>query len=290
MEFTCGCSTLSICDDLTKTHFPSLVLYPSTSPETEQKLGEFTLQAALSGDFADGTFPLVVISHGGGGSHLLYRNLAAHLARNGFVVICPEHSGNNRNNNELANTDRLLAERPRQLRLAIDSISNEKIFAEHLRPNDVAIIGHSIGGYTALACAGARPTAFPHEITGDNSLTDSFKDDRVKALVLLAPATGWFRNPNALDEVQVPILMLTGERDTVTPPFHAEILQKGLPETTLLEHHVIPNAGHFSFLAPFPEFRVSPQFAPSQDPPGFDRPAFHRQLNPQVLRFLRQYL
>jgi predicted dienelactone hydrolase len=251
----------------------------------------------LGGDFADGRFPLVAISHGGGGSHLLYRNLAAHLARNGFVVICPEHPGNNRNNNELANTDRLLAERPRQLRLAIDYLSKENIFVDLLRSDVVAIIGHSIGGYTAFACAGARPTPFPHEkteIAGDNPLTDSFlaysfKDDRVKALVLLAPATGWFRKPNALDEVQVPILILTGERDEITPPFHAEILEKGLPDTTFLEHHVVPNAGHFSFLAPFPESRVSPQFAPSQDPPGFDRPAFHRQLNPQILRFLRQY-
>jgi len=84
--------------------------------------------------------------------------------------------------------------------------------------------------------------------------------------------------------------MLTGEKDEITPPFHAEILEKGLPASTLLEHQIVPNAGHFSFLAPFPPVRVSPQFAPSQDPPGFDRQEFHRKLNPQILRFLRQYL
>ena len=84
--------------------------------------------------------------------------------------------------------------------------------------------------------------------------------------------------------------MLTGGRDEITPPFHAEILQRGLPETTFLEHHIIPNAGHFSFLTQFPPSRISPQFAPSQDPPGFDREEFHRQLYPQILRFLRQYV
>jgi predicted dienelactone hydrolase len=62
---------------------------------------------------AAGSFPLVVVSHGTGGSHLLYRALAAHLARNGFVVALPEHPQNNRNDNDLGGTAANLAQRPR---------------------------------------------------------------------------------------------------------------------------------------------------------------------------------
>jgi predicted dienelactone hydrolase len=152
-----------------------------------------------------------------------------------------------------------------------------------------------MGGYTALALAGGRPTPTTYD-QKDNamqfpagfptSFPASFKDERVKALVLLAPATVWFRESHAPD-VQVPILMMTAEQDTVTPSFHPEIIKNGLPEETLLEHKIISGAGHFSFLSPFPPAMVKPTFTPSQDPSGFDRPAFHQQMNTDVLRFLK---
>ena len=53
-------------------------------------------------------------------------------------------------------------------------------------------------------------------------------------------------------------------------------------------HRVIPNAGHYAFLSPFPASMVSAEFAPSQDPPGFDRVAFHQELHRDVFEFLRK--
>jgi pimeloyl-ACP methyl ester carboxylesterase len=38
------------------------------------------------------------------------------------------------------------------------------------------------------------------------------------ALVLLAPASAWFRNEGALSAVNIPLLMLFGEKDEYTPP------------------------------------------------------------------------
>jgi predicted dienelactone hydrolase len=54
---------------------------------------------------------------------------------------------------------------------------------------------------------------------------------------------------------------------------------------------VVPNAGHFSFLAPCtPMLR---QYAPAiicTDPAGFDRTAFHSEFNPAVVAFFKAKL
>jgi predicted dienelactone hydrolase len=272
MSFSAGCRTVEI-------PFPTLVLYPSTAAEQPERAGPFFLNVALNAPPAPGPFRLIVISHGSGGSHLVYRSLAEHLARAGFVVACPEHPGNNRNNNELAKDPRILSDRPSHVRTVLDWAFTDPSLAPHLVPDSAAIIGHSFGGYTGLVLAGGRPS-LP---TGPIPVTS---DPRVKALVLLAPATPWFMSPGALLDVSVPILMLTAEHDPHTPPFHADIVRQGLPPGTPIEHRIIPNAGHFSFLTPFPPSIAKPGFAPATDPPGFDRPAFHTQLNRDIVAFL----
>jgi predicted dienelactone hydrolase len=286
-----GCRLVDVFDAQRGAVFPMLVTYPSTAPEQPEQVGRFTMSVAMDGPVAGGTFPLVVVSHGTGGSHLLYRTLAAHLARGGFVVALPEHPRNNRNDNTLAGTETILAERPRHLRLAIDRAYADAAIGPHLRRDAVAVVGHSLGGYTALALAGGRPTAFPHE-TADRQphAVPVTPDERVKALVLLAPATPWYMAPGALQNVRVPIQMWTASEDEHAPPWHAEIVMRGVPEAGRIDHHVVPGAGHYSFLSPFPPETTSPAFPPSQDPPGFDRERFHDELNGAVEAFLRRAL
>ena len=288
---TAGCRTIELFDTETGTRFPALVLYPSSSPETCEHIGPFDVEVAMNGAVEDGAFGLVVISHGSGGSHLVYRTLGAHLARNGFVVVSPEHPGNNRNNNELASSVANLSNRPRHLRIAIDWAYASPEFGPRLRSDAVAVVGHSMGGYTALALAGGRPSALRNQspVHADRRV-EVQPDSRVRALVLLAPATPWFMAPEALAAVRVPVLMLTAEHDTITPEGHAEIVKRGLPPDASVEHRVIPGAGHFSFLSPFPEHMSKPSFAPSQDPAGFNRRLFHEELGSDVLTFLRRVL
>jgi pimeloyl-ACP methyl ester carboxylesterase len=151
-------------------------------------------------------------------------------------------------------------------------------------------VGHSLGAYTALAVAGGQPTATHRETGGDPQEIDVLADERVKALVLLAPATHWFSAPGALDRERVPILMVTAEHDEHTPAFHAELVQSGVPDPGLIEHRTIAGAGHFSFLDPFPKTLTSAALPASQDPPGFDRVAFGAQLGTDVAAFLHRAL
>jgi predicted dienelactone hydrolase len=286
MVFSAGLSTA------TPAGVPLVILYPATAPEKQETLGPYQLEVARDAAPAPGRFPLVLISHGTGGSPLVYRSLARFLARQGFVVGLPEHPGNNRNNDTLAHTVTNLQQRPEHLRTAIDWLYGSEKFSGILRPDCVAIIGHSMGGYTALALAGGEPMSVPYESPDNLPHRLTIKPDpRIKALVLLAPAVAWFREPGALANVRHPILMMTGEKDEYTAPsWHARLVLDGLPAGTSIQHRMIENAGHFAFLTPFPAAMTRPEFPPSQDPPGFDRLRFLEEMNQEILDFIRQEL
>ena len=282
-----GCRTLDIADGALGLTFPLLVLYPSSIPGRAEFIGPYTLNVALDAPIEPGSFPLVLISHGTGGSPLTHRLLAHFLARNGFVVGLPRHHANHRDDNSWHNTPDNLVARPRHISLAIDGLLTE--FGAALRPDWVALIGHSLGGYTALALAGGQPGSLPHEhADGTPQPIPATPDARVRALVLLAPATVWYRAPRALRNVQLPILLLMGEKDEWTPDFHAQLVLNGVADRDQVTYRNIENAGHYSFLSPFPPERTSPAFPPSQDPPGFDRVRFQKELQAEVLAFLKQ--
>lgn len=268
---------------------PVVVLYPSLTPAGALRRGPYTLDVAVDGDWLPGAHPVVVVSHGSGGAPLTHRGLAQHLARAGFIVLAPEHPGNNRNDNSLRGTATLLERRPRHVHALLEWVATDPALREHADTSHVGIVGHSMGGYTALALAGGRPAAFPDESPdGLPRVIDVTPDPRIAALVLLAPATPWFMEPGALADVTAPILMLTGELDTQTPPFHARIVSDGASAASVT-HREVPGAGHYSFLAPFPAQMTHATFLPSQDPPGFDRVAFHAALYPEVEAFLTRH-
>ena len=271
--------------------FPLVVLYPTSTPDESVSVGRFRLNVARDAPVKEGVFPLVLISHGSGGTPMVYRTLAHYLARNGFIVGLPEHPFNNRNDNSWEGTVQNLTARPRHLHTAIETFFVSPTFARCVKPAAVGLIGHSMGGYTALALAGGVPTSFAWESAeGQPQRIVVAPDSRVKAVVLLAPATAWFRAQGALQGVEAPILMLHAEKDEYVPYEHAEIVLNGVSTKEQIEHRVVPNAGHFAFLRPFPEAMTNPAFPPSQDPPGFDRARFHDELHAAVAGFLGREL
>lgn len=282
-----GFKKVDVIDDNLDVTFPMLVLYPTETPEKEESIGPYKLDVSIDGKLQDKAHPLVVISHGTGGTPLVYRNLAKNLAKNGFIVAMPEHPFNNVKDNQLENTTTILESRPKNITQAIDWFYNAESFKDHVNFDEISIIGHSMGGYTAIAVAGGTPTTLPWETENQTPERVNVEvDERINKVVLLAPALGWFRNEGALEKVNIPILMMTGERDEITPSFHAEFLLKGIRNPEQIVHKVIENAGHFSFLSPFPVKVKAPSFPPSQDPEGFNRELFHQELESDVLHFL----
>ncbi|WP_238917473.1 alpha/beta fold hydrolase [Clostridium sp. YIM B02555] len=277
-----GCKNIQIRDESKDLLFNVLVQYPTKEISVPTAFGPYTMDVCINSKILDGEFPLVVISHGNGGSHLLYRTISTHLAKNGYVVAMVEHYGNNRNNNELENTEENLILRPKHISLTIDKLLSDSFFGKYVKADKIAVLGHSMGGYTALALAGGIPR------TIDGKKIETNIDNRIKAIVLLAPGAGWFMN--GLDDVRIPILMLTAEHDTITPAWNAETVLKSIPDKSLVTFKQIENAGHFSFLSPFPESMRNPNFLPSTDPEGFDRENFHAQLPKDILAYLNEKL
>lgn len=277
-EIYVGSRQYRINDKESGVSFPVLVHYPTREPSTLTAFGPYTMDVRPDAKIINGQFPLIIISHGNGGSHLLYRTISSYLAKNGYIVAMPEHHGNNRNDNRLENTTENLVNRPRHLSLTIDYLLSENGFGQSIAANHIAVIGHSMGGYTALALAGGIPR------TCDGQIIELSPDPRVKAIVLLAPGAGWFMN--SLAKVTVPILLLIAEYDPITPDWNAEIILDCIPDRAQVTFRKITNAGHFSFLSPFPAAMKNPGFYPSTDPEGFDREQFHRELPAEILEFL----
>ena len=275
-----GCQHIRVWDHQANIGFPVFVMYPAKDAHGDYTVAPFTVTAGLNAPVAVGQFPVVVISHGSGGNRLGYLTLAQTLSEAGYIVLMPEHFGNNTDDNFLEGKTRNLELRPRHISLCIDDITENEILAGGVLPEQVAVIGHSMGGYTALAVAGGQVwNAAKRQVSTQ-------ADTRVRGLVLMAPATAWFTPEAALANVTVPMLIYQAEHDAFTPPEHAGRVLDQVPDQTQITHHVVENAGHFSFLSPFPETMVSPDFPPSQDPVGFDRAAFHQRLTGEVTAFL----
>ncbi|NYE60421.1 putative dienelactone hydrolase [Duganella sp. 1224] len=292
MKLSCGCRVRNVRDVVQDADIPLAVLYPAHGAEHTAHFGPYSLDVVSDAAPADGVYPLVVISHGHSGTPWAYRELAKHLALSGFVVALPAHTGNTRDDNTLAGTAANLANRPRHITLSIDAVLADATLAPHVRRDGVAVIGHSIGGYTALAAAGGLPWSGPY----DRKDTDTppapvpvTPDPRIRALVLLNPATFWFI-AGSLRPVRVPILIRTGEKDEITPIEHAHKIIEGVAEPALVEHQDIPGAGHFAFMSKFPPELTRPNFKPSQDPEGFDRERIQPAFFADVTAFLRRTL
>lgn len=279
-----GNRQLLVTDQSVDISFPVLVHYPTHQPSTPNAFGPYTMDVSPNAEITKGQFPLVIISHGNGGSHLVYRTISTCLAKNGYIVAMLEHYGNNRNNNELEKKTENLVYRPKHVSLVIDALLSDKDLGNHIAQTKIAVAGHSFGGYTALALAGGIPW------TQAGQKVEVPHDQRVKALVLMAPAAGWFIPEQSLSKVNVPILLLSAEHDHFTPRWNAEVILKGVPDPSQVTFRLIQGAGHFSFLSPFPPAMNSPQFLPSTDPEGFERSVFHQQLPMEILHFLNSKL
>lgn len=279
-------------DPVQQLALPLICFYPTDAEPQTQAYGPFTMEVATDAPPVGTRLPLVLVSHGTGGTLWAYRDLAAHLARHGFVVALVEHLGNSRADNSLAGTTANLVNRPRQLHLAIDAVLADALLGSQVAiDKGVGAIGHSMGGYSALALAGGQPWTGPEERGNSHSEpVEVVHDTRLRALVLLNPAAAWFMPEGALRGVTAPILLLTGERDDATPAWQSDIVRHGVAHPTTVVDQVVPGAGHFSFMSPFPAAMTRPEFPPSQDPPGFDRVAFQPQLHAKVLGFLRDTL
>jgi predicted dienelactone hydrolase len=174
-------------------------------------------------------------------------------------------------------------------------------FASHIDRERIGLFGFSRGGYTALAVIGANPdwanvtelcqqvkTRVCEQIRAREFPGSVTHDPRIKAAVIADPLSVFF-TANSFGDVRIPVQLWASEfgGDGVQP-HSVDIVDKNLP--TKHEYRVVANSGHFAFLAPCPPAMVSELPRICADAGGFDRIAFHRQFNADVLAFLQAQL
>jgi predicted dienelactone hydrolase len=112
--------------------------------------------------------------------------------------------------------------------------------------------------------------------------TSSHTDDRVRAIVAMAPA-GVPLTAESLAAVRSATMIYEAELDRfLVPRFHAEWVAANLPAPNL---HRVPNAWHFAFMDSPGMSIPSPDGDVAANPPGFDRSAFLKQLADEIATF-----
>jgi predicted dienelactone hydrolase len=174
--------------------------------------------------------PVVLFAVGSGGQPERHSSLLGSLAKSGFTVVAPHFE--RLTSPVPSETDLIL--RARRLSLTLDAF---------VQPGTTAAgVGHSIGASTLIALAGGQMWL------GPGRRVNIAPDSRLARLALLAPPTGFFQAPGALDAVRVPILAWVGSEDSITPPAQTEWLAHAMLDWQAVDVHITEGAGHFSFM------------------------------------------
>ena len=171
--------------------------------------------------------PLVIFSHGLGGSRLSYTQLGKHWASQGFISVHLQHAGSDRaiwtasglailsSLKTAASADNAVG-RARDVSFAIDRLiqaaPEEKVLVERLDLSKIAVAGHSFGANTALLIAGAQ--------FKQNGESINLRDPRVQAaLILSPPSVPADQDPIMVyNPIRITTMHLTGTRDDTPIP------------------------------------------------------------------------
>jgi predicted dienelactone hydrolase len=184
--------------------------------------------------------PLVMIAPGYEADRRFLTYVAKHLASYGFTVVALQHpfvadQGK-------ISLDRLIppsefVDRPRDVSFILDELTKDN--QAQFSTDRVMVIGHSLGGYTALALAGGELKldelrAFcnggsvlervPADWLQCNATklpdkTMNLRDKRVQQVVALNPAIGQIFGKSGLGQVDIPTLVLSSSEDSLAPAF-----------------------------------------------------------------------
>lgn len=169
------------------------------------------------------TLPLVVFSHGIGGSRRGYSYLGAYWASQGYASLHLQHVGSDRSlwtGNVFNLVGRLQGAaqeeeaiaRVGDLRFALDQLLSHPEVGQRIDPERIVAAGHSYGANTILLALGAR-------IERHGRIID-LAEPRLKAAMLLSapPFYGETDIAKILSGIRVPTLHITATEDIIRLP------------------------------------------------------------------------
>lgn len=254
--------------------------------------------------------PLVVLSHGGGGSLASHYDTPLALAHAGFVAAAISHTGDTYDDQSKVLQ---LWIRPELLPILVSYMLRDWPQHERLDGKRIGAFGFSNGRFTVLVGAGGIPDLRrigpfceahshqdlcralkkarfdPSHLADDVPPSAWVADLRIKAVVMAAPAFAFTFPRNGLRNVRIPIQLWRAADDRHQPsPYYEEFLRQRLSQAP--EYHVVPGAGHYDFLPPCSVALIAANPLLCADPSGFNRITFHEKFNRDIVRFFRRTL
>ena len=212
---------------------------------------------------------MIIVSHGTGGHRYNQFFIGEFLASFGYIVAAIEHPFNNSFNNTDQGTISNLWNRPKDVSFVLDQLLSDQKISASVDQERIGFIGHSIGGYTGLAIAGAIPNfrllldycqnhsedrLTCHRVEVEEELFSSYTfdftklhDQRVRALLIMAPALGQAFERRDMEHVTIPILLIaSGQDEILIKPHNIKRYMNALPKD--IQYFEFPEAGHYVYL------------------------------------------
>ncbi|MGA8610892.1 MAG: alpha/beta fold hydrolase [Xanthobacteraceae bacterium] len=296
-----------------------VVWYPAESgaqpkPQRIPPVGEAIFEAAPAAPEArialsPQKFPLILLSHGTGGTAQSIAWFATALASRGYIVAAVNHPGNNAMEPYTVQGFVLWWLRAKDISTVLDDILADPDFAPRIDQQQINAAGFSLGGYTMIELAGgitsrrhfdavcaaapdqvschappefadllakaraleASDPGFAQALRGDEQ---PYRDPRIRAFFAMAPALGPAFTPDSLKTIDRPVMIVAGAADHVVPvDANAKYLAATIPHAAL----TIFSGGvdHYTFLDQCTPVGRDTRPMLCVDKPGVDREAVH---------------
>jgi predicted dienelactone hydrolase len=273
--------------------------------------------------------PLILLSHGTGGSAIQMAWLGTALARAGYIAVAVDHPGNNSNAKLTPEGFALWWERATDLSNVLDAMLKDEEFGSRIDATRVAAAGYSLGGYTVMELGGAQTdfdellqrcrvtpgtdnarsdTAVCHvpEMRGMGSVDDILAATRKTSRESLARSGGSFRDPRvkavfaiapALGFTQTPeslhAMRVPVEMVVGTEDKIAPAKENAEYLRTNLHgarETVLPGVSHYTFLDTCAAAGKDALPQFCNDAPGVDRDAVHEKVSGMAITFFDRSL
>lgn len=267
---------------------------------------------------AKGPFPLILLAHGSGGNNGNQGYLAKALATSGYIVAAANHPDSTTGNVN-AKEGMKAWKQTQDLSFLISALLKDNRFKTSINSEQIGVIGHSKGGYSALALAGVRVSksafvslcqtkpsdpncAFLLFFGADPAnldklaFEDDYSDPRIKFAVALDAGYQPMMTRQSLAAITTPVLWMAVEYYS---PAH-KMINLDKPENfahipqSVGHYTKLNDASHFAFLSECTEMA---SVILAEDGEGFicedgqrTRADIHREVIDRIQQFIEQTL
>lgn len=298
----------------------SVIYYPTEQQGTQRLQGDNAVFRGISvlsdAPLAKGKFPLVILSHGSGGNNTSLAWLADKLVQQGMVVVAANHPGSTTGDSIPAKSAQLWLQ-TEDISFVISALLSDPHWKSSLDKQPIGVIGHSKGGYSAIAALGAT-LSLPYFIASCQQQPEqpncqfytragvkldqlsakkfegNYVDKRLRFAIALDPGMIPFYQKNSLLHLSAPLLLINADyfispNDSLNLGGEKWVQQLNQPGITAV---TLTNSGHFDFL---PLCKPAAGAILAEEGEAFicatqavERENLHQQTVQQIITYLQQ--